>query len=100
MSSGMATSHGDASHLHHDSEHTADALREGVLDDRLILDERERPAGGLCNDLHRRRVMVVAETKVWMGAEPSLALPLSSTKDGGTSTSYTALRRTRRRGML
>jgi len=96
----MAASHGDAGHLHHDGEHAADALREGVLDDRLILDERERPASSLYNDLHRRRIMVVAQPKVWMGAEPSLAMPLSGTKDGGTSTSYTAPRWTWRHGML
>nr|ACR36630.1 unknown [Zea mays] len=66
----MPAGDGDAGLLRHDGEQPADALREGVLDNRLVLDERERPAGGLGNDVHRRRVMVVTETKGVDGRRP------------------------------
>ncbi|XP_022685537.1 uncharacterized protein LOC111258482 [Setaria italica] len=66
----MPGSDGDARLLDHDGEQPADALRERVLDGLLVLYVREGPAGGLSDDVHRRRVVVVAEAKRVDGRRP------------------------------
>ncbi|PNT67504.1 hypothetical protein BRADI_3g28181v3 [Brachypodium distachyon] len=55
--------HLDTRVLDGDREEAADALRERVLHDRLVLDEGEGAARGLGDGVHRRRVVVRAETE-------------------------------------
>ncbi|KAB8112917.1 hypothetical protein EE612_051723, partial [Oryza sativa] len=55
--------HGDARVLHGDGKEPSDALRERVLDGRLVLDEGDRAARRLRDGVHRRRVVVGAEAE-------------------------------------